>query len=592
MRGKRVVVVVAVVGLLAATAARLLPRAATPVAPGHRGPGAGLEPRAGRAPPLRAGDPVPPAAVRVVVYDAAGKPVPGAEVAAARDGDASPRRAEADGSGRAVFEGLDPAVDWMIAARAPGFAPTLVPGVRPGDFVQAVLTPGLRVHGTVRLPDERPCPGARVRLTLRIPGSRSGSGGFETNADESGAYEFLRMPVVPFEIEATWNRSLGRSRSFEPGLNAAEQRVDVVIEQGAIVTGTVRDAAGRPLAGIWVIVRRPGGARYEARAETAADGGYALGGLDGGPFVVEASDPSNRRVAATAEGVSPPRTGLDFTLADDPAAPGTYGLRVVDAEGRPVPFLRVVELLPGRDEPVGTREDSPDADGVVRGAQIAAGRRRLRLRAPEGFAETPEFEIRAGAETDLGTVRLEPGAAVRGRLLDPDGSPAAGAKIYAGLERLPERGQPDASGRFALRGLAPAEGFLRVALAGCEVLVLPWQAAAGATADLPDARLRRAAGTVRGRARARSGAIPPDARATLSYEAAMGFAGIDREAPVGADGAFEFLAVPAGRWRLSVSVPDRPTGWKQGDPVPYRGRVASPFELAEGATREMEVEID
>ncbi|HEU4395111.1 MAG TPA: carboxypeptidase-like regulatory domain-containing protein, partial [Planctomycetota bacterium] len=354
MRGKRVVVVVAVVGLLAATAARLLHRAATPAAPERRTPGTPVEPQAGRAPPVRPGDPVPPAAVRVAVYDAAGTPVPGAEVAAARDGDATPRRAEADAAGRAVFEGLDPAVDWVIAARAPGFAPTLVPGVRAGDFVQAVLTPGLRVHGVVRLPDRLPCPGARVRLTLRVPGAGSGSGGFETNADESGAYEFLRMPVVPFEIEATWNRSLGRSRSFAPAPNDADQRVDVVIEKGAVVGGTVRDTAGRPLAGIWLIARRPGRDRYDAHAESGADGRYALGGLDDGPYEVEASDPSNRRLAATVGEVMPPRTGLDFTLGDDPAAPGTYALRVVDAEGRPVPFLRVVEFLPGQDAPVGT----------------------------------------------------------------------------------------------------------------------------------------------------------------------------------------------------------------------------------------------
>ena len=592
MRGKRVVVVVAVVGLLAATAARLLPRAATPIAPEHGAPAVPVDAREGRAPPVRPGEPVPPAAVRVVVYDAAGKPVPRAEVAAARDGDAAPRRAEADATGRAVFEGLDPSVDWVIAARAPGFAPTLIPGVRAGDFVQAVLTPGLRVHGVVRLPDGRPCPGSKVRLTLHMPGTARPSGGFETNADESGAYEFLRMPVVPFEIEATWNRSLGRSRSFAPSPDDSEQRVDVVIEKGAILTGTVRDSAGRPLAGIWVIARRPGRDRYAARAETGADGGYALGGLDDGPWEVEASDPSNRRLAATTEGVAPPRTGLDFTLADDPAAPGTWALRAVDPAGRPVPFLRVVEFLPGRDEPVGTGEKAPDAGGIVRSAQIAAGRRRLRLRAPEGFAESPEFEIRSGVETDLGTLRLEPGAAVRGRVLDPDGAPAAGARIYAGLERLPERGQPDASGRFEVRGVAPPEGFLRVALAGCEVLVVPWQAAAGATADLSDARLRRATGAVRGRARSRSGPIPPEARATLRYEAAMGNAGLDRETPVGADGAFEFLAVPAGRWRLSVLVPDRPPDWKRGDPEPQRGRSAPPFELAEGGTREIEIEIE
>jgi hypothetical protein len=48
---------------------------------------------------------------------------------------------------------------------------------------------------------------------------------------------------------------------------------------------------------------------------------------------------------------------------------------------------------------------------------------------------TPEYEIRAGAETDVGVIVVQRGRAIRGRVLRADGSASAGARVVAG-ERL------------------------------------------------------------------------------------------------------------------------------------------------------------
>jgi len=63
-----------------------------------------------------------------------------------------------------------------------------------------------------------------------------------------------------------------------------------------------------------------------------------------------------------------------------------------------------------------------------------------------------------GTETKPLTVRLQPWAAVRGRLLDADGLPLRNAKLR-GSEVLPEDGRTDGEGRFRLEGLIPGRRY-------------------------------------------------------------------------------------------------------------------------------------
>jgi hypothetical protein len=442
----------------------------------------------------------------------------------------------------------------------------------------------------VSLPGGRPCPGARVRLALRIPGTGAALGGLESRCDERGGYAFDGLSTIPGDLTAEWNGCRGGPAAFDPGADSTDHRVDLVLDRGAAVAGTIRDAAGAPLGGVLVSAIDEGTSRGVAFTETAADGSFVLGGLEARPHRVRADDPTRRRRSATADAVVPPREGLDLSMEDDPGAPGTFALRVLRPDGAPARSLRLAESVPGRDGPVRCGEDAPDDDGVTRSALAEPGPRRLLVRAAEGYAEVGPFEIARGAETDLGTVRLSPGVEVRGRLLGPDGLPAAGASIFVAEDHFPERGQPDRTGAFSLRGLPPPGGTIRIVHARSEVSVVPWTGAGGTATDLGEVRLRAARGVVRGVLRAAP--VPGGAKAVLRPDGDALPPGLARTVPVGPDGSFEFREVPAGRWYAGVLVPAPPPDWKEGDPLPSRGRAGPPFDLPEGGERSVEIALE
>jgi hypothetical protein len=539
------------------------------------------------APPGATGPPAGPGspALRGIVVDAAGAPVAGAEVAAAGDGDPRPSRAVAGADGRFVLPVAEADAEYLVGARAPGLAPDLAGGARPGGAdLRLVLRPAVRVLGCVRDGEGRPCAGARVRATLRVPGVGKPLGGMEVRADEEGRFEFAGLPPVEGSLEAAWRGDSSGAQAFAPAEGAREARVDLVVAAGPFLAGTVRDREGRPLAGVHVTARAEGaaGSRW---AESDAGGAFRIGGLDPVSHVLRAADPAGRHLEATLERLVAPRSGIDVVLEADPGAPGTYAFRAAAPDGSAPRSLRVLEFAGGEAPPAGSRTDAPDPDGVVRSAQKRAGRYRLLLRAGDDRAAVGEFAVEHGRETDLGTVRLAPGAALRGRLLAEDGLPAAESLLLAGEDPLPEAGLPDAEGRFRIGGLAPGTGTLRVLHPRADPIEIPWTAGAGETADLGDLRLSPAGGTLRVLLRADASGVPAGAVVRIGRDGVLGAASLPREAAVGLEGAVTFERVPAGTWRTTVSVPDRER------PGFSRGAASAVVALAAGERREVEVPV-
>jgi len=556
-------------------------------APETDGPGSGPSPgtraAGGKAAP---GDPASAAgtAIRGVVVDGAGSPIAGAEVAASCEGAPAPFRAASGADGSFLLGGLDPGAVFLLGARAPGFAPGVTGGVRPGSGeVRLTLLPPIRLSGRVRSPGGAARAGARVRVLLLYPGLAKPLGGMEVNADEEGRYAFAGLPAVPGEAEASLQGSSSGPRRYDPPAGGGgEVPLDIVLDAGSAVAGRVLSEDGRPLEGVEVSARDPDG--RARRSLTRDDGTFEVPGLAAEPLRVSARDPERLYLEGREEGVVPPRAGLEFVLRRDPGAPGRFVFRCVDSAGNAVPGVTLETAREGAGRPTGLCVAGADQEGVFRPGQDQGGRYRLVLSRGAESA-TVECAVEPGRTTDLGTVRLLPAALLRGRVVLYGEAAPAGILVLVGDSAFPERDAVDAEGRLAIRALPPGRGSIRLAHPRFEQAVVPWSAGPGETADLGEIRLRPALGAVRGAVRTGGGPLPAGSVVRLSREDVFGRGSLDREAAPGPDGRFEFPGVPSGTWRVSAAAP---AGGARHARF-LTGTAGPEVVLAEGEQREVDV---
>jgi hypothetical protein len=95
--------------------------------------------------------------------------------------------------------------------------------------------------------------------------------------------------------------------------------------------------------------------------------------------------------------------------------------RVVESTARgPVPGAEA-----GLTDEHGTLlESETDGSGAFQVKGLLPGNYTLTVRAPSYACEIRRVELRAGVETDLGTIVLSSGVSLRGKFVDPDGRPA------------------------------------------------------------------------------------------------------------------------------------------------------------------------
>ena len=161
----------------------------------------------------------------------------------------------------------------------------------------------------------------------------------------------------------------------------------------------------------------------------------------------------------------------ELWAAAPPARPGGALVgRILDPAGRPVDRAQILVLqsLESRWDPEEGLETSSSFDGRFRAPDPGRGEVKLAVFA-KGLAAALFEGIRApddDRELDLGDLRLEAGVPVRGRILDPEGKPIAGAHLSPLAFDDPRLGQllaihgrrhgsrqSDGDGRFALPDL-------------------------------------------------------------------------------------------------------------------------------------------
>lgn len=347
-------------------------------------------------------------------------------------------------------------------------------GEAPRTAVVMLEPPGRLAGRVLEASQRRPLAGALVWHAVRpdLQATSGADGGF----------------VLPHEPDAAiGSRWMVRAAAAGHGghgqwvSHGAEETVFLLSPQ-ATISGRVVDEAGAPVAGASLVASsqgawRPGRLPAGDRARSGDDGRFRLVRLE--PERMHHLVVEHPRFAATEMEVTAPvagaaRPGVEVVLVRGNAANGL----VFAADGRPLAGAEVrlsrvrqggFRFVPRMGRP-GDEPDEPhtatDAEGRFRLANVLPGPYDLHV-AAAGHAplRVPGVEVpEAPTDGDLGSVYLEPGADVAGRVVDAAGEPLAGVEVHVYARDLltgmtgasaDERVATGADGRFTLPDLTP-----------------------------------------------------------------------------------------------------------------------------------------
>lgn len=390
------------------------------------------------------------------VLAADGRPVQGATVEAVGPWHGGGHEA-VDARGAYAIHGLAPG-DFVVVARAPGLAPTVVAVAvdrRADAPVDLVLRPGARIVGRLVADGGRTVVGQAALHDLDgrpVPPALADRLAVESGAD--GRFAIEAVPVGEHVLVASAPARAGRR--VEVAVRVTDRQVDlgdVRLEPGLAIRGRVRSQAGRPIAGALVRASGPRGGD-PSEVLSAANGTFVLAGLD----------PGTHHVSIEADGFAAEQKTAEPGGAPLAVVLGQAGIisgRVVDDQGPLVDGFRVTADTGGdfgRGRRQADLEEPGGGDGRFRLSNLAAGTYALEVSAPERVSATvPGVEVAAGRVVDVGDVKLGSGGVVRGTVVDASGGAVSGATIdvSTGARGGMRSGEvtTDASGAFELRGM-------------------------------------------------------------------------------------------------------------------------------------------
>ena len=426
----------------------------------------------------------------------------------------------------------------------------LVPAVQLRDGTRDTRTGSGVVTGTVLIDDRDERPLRRARVVLGI----DGRDGRIAITEDDGSFQFSNVPSGRYQVTAIRagyvTTAYGATRPGRQGKfvevteGAKVSGITLKVPRGAVITGTVLDSNGQPIASATVRALRyvfDNGERSlvspHENLTTDDRGEYRIFGLAAGEYLVVASMRSSEWVSSGVHQISNQdimraRTGRN-PVSSMPSAPQPSAPDKVTREGireRAVKYAAV--FYPGTTSlsqaiavKVGPGEERPSIDIAVQLEPVAdlAG---TVIYPSSGVAHISLSLVETGRPFIPGVTGVFPqmGATTSGKFLIPDVPPG----IYTLVAET-------ASGP---RYWAQAE------------LVVSGE-------DMPDISLTlQPATTLSGRLRSDGGEPRPDftkARVTLSPAQASRVTLAMQPAQVSADGTFTIAGVTPGRYRIRAS---------------------------------------
>lgn len=396
---------------------------------------------------------------------------------------------QSDAAGAYTFRDVAPRTDYYLKADHPGYASvqeSLVQVGERGEFPgpEIVLRLGSGLTGYVRDVGSNPVPDAELLLDSAyvMNWEADNPDRLIATSDSTGYYEFKNVPQGPRNLMV---RAEGYGVQVRSGNDLQfkgepddTRQIDFVLEPGFPIHGTVLDPEGLGVKGAKVsAVHFQNQTTSRGESVTDEQGRFRIENLREGSYIMMVQAPGfsqerlNRVPAGKIDVVIDLKRQACVTGRLVAPGGGSPALRAELQRTSPKTSPSEIQIFESTNiaaDVVAGGDGGFTLCGVEPGYYMVVG-------SGEGYAPTVSntFQVLDGQDPPPVTVTLQVGGTIRGRVVDPGGSPVANASVISRDEQTPDNGndaffgsfvtstatertgRTNAEGEFVLPNLAP-----------------------------------------------------------------------------------------------------------------------------------------